>query len=75
MLGKQIRRRRQELNMTLEELADKSQIDEKHLGRIERGEKLPNAFTLTSLQSALKLSSDVYMPEFEELCKKYSQEE
>lgn len=75
ILGKHIRRRRQELNLTIEELSLRTDIDDKHLGRIERGEKLPNSFTLAKLQLILNLNSDVYLSEFKELFNKNNQQE
>ena len=66
IVGKHIRERRLELGITLEHLAEQIGRDDKHLGRIERGEKLANSFTLGIIQIELSLNSDVYLSEFEE---------
>jgi len=64
ILGKHIRRKRKEKNFTLEELAQKVNIDDKHLGRLERGEKEAGAYTLGLLQITLDLNSDEYLNEY-----------
>lgn len=69
IIGKHIRAKRLELEFTLEDLAQLASIDDKHLGRIERGEKLPSSYTLSKLQIALSLNSDIYLSEFKEKIK------
>lgn len=66
IVGKHIRERRSELGITLEHLAEQIGVDDKHLGRIERGEKLPNSLTLGIIQIALSLNSDAFLSEFKE---------
>jgi len=66
IVGKHIRAKRLELEITLEHLAEQIGVDDKNLGRIERGEKLPNSLTLGLIQIALSLNSDVFLSEFEE---------
>lgn len=66
IIGQSIRFKRTEQKLTIAKLASITNLDDKHLGRLERGEKLPNAKTLIKLQIALNLSSD-------ELIKKYLQ--
>ena len=64
VLGRKIREKRNIKGMTLEFLAEQVKMNGKHLGRIERGEKLPNSYTLTLLQIALDINSDEYINEF-----------
>lgn len=65
VVGKHIRDKRLELNLTLEQLSQLTSFDDKHLGRIERGEKLPNAYTLAKIQIVLSLNSDSYLAELD----------
>lgn len=64
ILGKSIRQKRMEKGLTIEQLADRAEIDPDHLGRLERGEKSPRAFTLGKIQLVLNLNSDVFLQEF-----------
>lgn len=64
ILGKHIREKRLEKNFTLNRVAYETNIDEKHLGRLERGEKEPGAYTLGLIQIALNLNSADYLNEF-----------
>ena len=66
IVGKHIRERRLELEITLEQLAEQIGADDKNLGRIERAEKLPNSHMLGNIQIALSLNSDSFLSEFEE---------
>ena len=45
-VSKRIRRYRQYLHMTQEELASKANINEKYYGRIERGESCPTIWSI-----------------------------
>ncbi len=64
ILGQCIRRKRNSVGMTLENLADQLKMDDKHLARIERGEKCPNSYTLGLIQMALDINSDDYLIDF-----------
>jgi len=55
MLGRVIRRERQDRNMTIKELGDKAGLSEIYVGEIERGQKYPSAKVLESLAQALEL--------------------
>ena len=52
-LGTVIRRERQELGLTLKELAERSALSVVYLGEIERGKKYPSALVLERLAQAL----------------------
>ncbi|WP_053072051.1 helix-turn-helix domain-containing protein [Ornithinibacillus contaminans] len=58
LIGKAIRENRIELQKTLENIASDIQMDDKHIGRIERGEKSPQLFTFYKLSRELGFSSD-----------------
>jgi transcriptional regulator with XRE-family HTH domain len=53
-LGAVLRRRRLEIPLTLQELADRSGISVSHIGRIERGERFPSAKVLLRLACHLQ---------------------
>ncbi len=55
IIGKVIRRERQDRHMTIKELADKAGLSEIYVGEIERGQKYPSAVVLESLAKALDL--------------------
>lgn len=71
ILGKCIRKKRLSEGMTLENLADQLKMDDKHLARIERGEKRPSAYTLALIQIALDIHSDEYVLEFKQAINPY----
>jgi transcriptional regulator with XRE-family HTH domain len=50
LLGKYLRQRRQELNLTLDEVARRTGLNEKNLGRIERVGQIPSGNTLFKLE-------------------------
>ena len=58
-LGKHLRLIRIDMDLTLEKFAEETGIDDKHLGRIERGERLPGYETLHKLRAFLNISIDV----------------
>lgn len=64
VLGQVIRKKREAKGWTLEDLSHHSKVDDKHLGRIERGEKCPSSYTLALIQNPLDLTSDEYLNEF-----------
>lgn len=56
IVGDFIRERRDALNMTQSKLAEDADIEETHVGKIERGVKLPSSFTLWKIMVALQTS-------------------
>lgn len=64
ILGHCIRKRRISMRLTLENVADQLKMDDKHLDRIESGEKVPSAYTLALLQIALNIHSGDYLNDF-----------
>lgn len=54
--GKAIRRRRRELDLSQEELADRAQLNRAYLATIERGDKNPTLETIEKLAKALDIS-------------------
>lgn len=75
VIGESIRTCRNEQNLTLEKLASMTSLNDKHLGRIERGEKLPNSKTLLALQIALKFSTDDLIPKYKRKIKKLEEKD
>ncbi|MDX8361153.1 MULTISPECIES: helix-turn-helix transcriptional regulator [Bacillaceae] len=57
-VGKYVRLRRFSKELTLEDLAEITDLDDKNLGKIERGEKIPTTFTLYKLHKGLDMSVD-----------------
>jgi transcriptional regulator with XRE-family HTH domain len=55
IIGRVIRRERQERHMTIKELGDKAGLSEIYVGEIERGQKYPSAKVLESLAQALDM--------------------
>src|SRR5579884_3412124 len=55
IIGRVIRRERQERNLTIRELGEKAGLSEIYVGEIERGQKYPSAKVLESLAAALDL--------------------
>lgn len=55
IIGRVIRRERQDRHLTIKELGDKAGLSEIYVGEIERGQKYPSAKVLESLASALEL--------------------
>lgn len=55
IIGRVIRRERQERQMTIKELGDKAGLSEIYVGEIERGQKYPSAKVLESLARALDM--------------------
>lgn len=66
-LGMLIRRKRQAMGLTKSELAFRTGLDDKHIGNLERGTKLPNSFTLAKIIVALDLDLNPLLSEFEKL--------
>jgi transcriptional regulator with XRE-family HTH domain len=63
IIGRVVRRERQDLRMTIKELGDKAGLSEIYVGEIERGQKYPSSKVLESLAHAL----DLDLAEFLEL--------
>ncbi|WP_217587477.1 helix-turn-helix domain-containing protein [Lentibacillus saliphilus] len=59
-LGELLRRYRKQKLMTIEEVANKINIDDKHLGRIERGQYNISAYSLFKLIHVLEIHDDVF---------------
>jgi transcriptional regulator with XRE-family HTH domain len=55
IIGRVVRRERQERNMTIKELGEEASLSEIYVGEIERGQKYPSAKVLESLAQALDL--------------------
>jgi transcriptional regulator with XRE-family HTH domain len=53
--GKAIKRRREQLKMTQEELADKSGLPQSHISRLEAGKHAPTRQTIERVAKALKI--------------------
>ena len=55
IIGKVIRRERQDRQLTIKELGDKAGLSEIYVGEIERGQKYPSSKVLENLAGALDL--------------------
>jgi transcriptional regulator with XRE-family HTH domain len=55
VIGRVIRRERQDRHLTIKELGDKAGLSEIYVGEIERGQKYPSAKVLESLAESLDL--------------------
>jgi transcriptional regulator with XRE-family HTH domain len=55
IMGRVIRRERQDRHLTIKDLGDKAGLSEIYVGEIERGQKYPSAKVLESLANALDL--------------------
>jgi transcriptional regulator with XRE-family HTH domain len=53
--GAAVREKRFELGLSQEELANKAQVERSHMGKIERGEHLPNLVLILRLANALSV--------------------
>src|SRR5215475_2236125 len=56
MMGRVIRRERQDRRLTLKEIADKANLSVVYVGEVERGQKYPSATVLEKLAEALDLT-------------------
>lgn len=54
-LGAEMRRRRQALGLTLEELADRANVSTNYLGTLERGRRDPSISTVMKLAKGLRV--------------------
>lgn len=55
IMGRVIRRERQERHMTIKELGEKAGLSEIYVGEIERGQKYPSSRVLESIAQALDM--------------------
>jgi len=60
-LGEIIKQQRVMMSLTLQELAHKAGVSSSHLGRIERGERLPSGKVLRKIAKALELDESLLM--------------
>lgn len=60
-IGKNIRKRRDELGITQEKLAEIVNLSVSYMGAIERGEKLPKLKVFISIANALEISADTLL--------------
>nr|WP_155667125.1 helix-turn-helix transcriptional regulator [Ornithinibacillus caprae] len=58
LIGEAIRKSRKNLNKTLDQVASDTQLDDKHIGRLERAEKSPSLYTFFKLYRELDFSAD-----------------
>lgn len=59
-LGRQLRKYRKQSLLTLEEVAEKAGMDDKHLGKIERGKKSTTIVKLFRLTEILNIPCKVF---------------
>lgn len=59
-IGNNVRRIRQEKNLTMEELANESEIEYRQLGRIERGEINTTVLSLRNISKVLDVDITVF---------------
>jgi transcriptional regulator with XRE-family HTH domain len=60
--GHQLRKLREDRNLTQEELADKAGMHFTYIGQIERGLRNPSLVNLYRLAKALKVSAEKLLP-------------
>ena len=58
-IGQTIREKRKKKKMSIEELADAADINDKFLGEVERGEKEPSIMTVMKIANGLNLKSSL----------------
>lgn len=58
LIGKKIRNERKKQNLTIEELAELSDISPNFLGKIERAQSIMSLDTLVKIVNALNISTD-----------------
>ena len=69
LLGKLLRRRRIEMNMTQAEFAWITKMSEEGYGRIERGESIPTSLTLSRIHNNTGISIDRIFQEIDRIIK------
>ena len=65
-VAKQIRKRRHQLKMTQEELAEKAGLPQSHICRLERGQHAPTHLTVEKLARALDVRMSDIDPSFDD---------
>lgn len=60
-IGKRIRERRSEVNLTQEALSEKAGVDTSYIGQIERGKQTPSLRILWRLSKALNLPPSEFL--------------
>ncbi len=71
-LGNNIRIERKKQLLTMETLAEKAEISENFLGKIERGEGKASLDTISNIATALNVSIDLLIHEGKEISSEYS---
>ncbi|WP_051382133.1 MULTISPECIES: helix-turn-helix domain-containing protein [Sediminibacillus] len=66
LLGKRLRQRRTERNMTLRELGNMADLDDNYIGKIERGQKNPSVYIIVKLCDPLDLNLHFFLHEVKE---------
>jgi transcriptional regulator with XRE-family HTH domain len=61
-LGQKIRKKRMDLGKPLKEIADKADITESYLSRIEADQKVPSAEVAGEIAKALNVAPEEYYP-------------
>lgn len=64
ILGNHIRERRHAMGFTLDRLAEETLLDDKHLERLERGEKEAGSHTLILIHKELNLDIDYCLEQY-----------
>ena len=64
ILGEHFKKNRQKLNLTQEQLAERSHLTVRNYNKIEKGESLPNGQTLTYLLIALAMDPNEYIADY-----------
>jgi transcriptional regulator with XRE-family HTH domain len=75
LLGKLLRRRRIEMDMTQAEFAWITKMSEEGYGRIERGESIPTSLTLSRIHNNTGISIDRIFQEIDRIEKENKPEE
>ena len=61
LLGQRLREQRIKHGLTLEQLAEKSELSSNYIGMVERGLKEPGLATIVKLLNALNISADTLL--------------
>ena len=61
LFGQRLREQRIKHGLTLEQLAEKSELSSNYIGMIERGLKEPGRATIDKLRNALNISADTLL--------------
>ena len=66
MVGAEIKKRREQLGMTQDQLAEKAGLPQSHVSRLERGKHVPTHVTMERLAAALDTSASQLDPGFDD---------